>query len=445
MKKRQLIKLQDAIVGTIAFFCFLLLLSTNTFADSSVVDEVTITVPVSCSLTANVGTAHTATVEVGTYTDDIGETTFKVLCNDSNGFAVYAIGFSDDTYGNTAMKPSSVADTNAITTGTATSGGTSNWAMKLTAVSGDYAPTLATGFNAYHAVPAEYTKVASLGSSTDATVGSSFKSTYAAYVSQSQAADTYTGKVKYIIVHPSDAATPITPDAVMQNMDSSECTSTPINVIDNRDDHVYVAQRLADGNCWMMENLDLGRTNLTTDLTSSNTNISTTVSASTFNGWKVTTGTQTTSTGEFIPLDGSDSTTGTNYGTLYNFYAASAGTVSGSVNSGDATYDICPAGWRMPTGGSTGEFSALYGNAAYNTIAKIRAPISENGAAFALAGRFYDAGPTSQASFGYYWSSTRNNDATMKTIRFTTSYFFANDSVGRTSGFAIRCILTEPN
>lgn len=293
----------DMVVGIATLSSlFLLLNATGVYADSSVVDEVTITVPVSCSLSATVGTVHTATVEVGTYTDDIGETTFKVLCNDSNGFAVYAIGFSDDTYGNTAMKPSSVADTNAIATGTAVSGSTSNWAMKLTAVSGDYSPTLATGFNAYHAVPAEYTKVASLGSSTDATVGSSFKSTYAAFVSQAQPADTYTGKVKYTVVHPANGAAPVDFDMAfananktklnghyrMQDMTSAICSSVNLvddasqtTLIDSRDNKTYTVSKLRDGNCWMTQNLDLDLdsettyTNLDTDLGWNGTSYST--------------------------------------------------------------------------------------------------------------------------------------------------------------------------
>ena len=195
--------------------------ASNAFAAENATDDVTITVPVACSMTSTVGSAHTATVDLGTYEDDIGETTFNVLCNDSNGFAVYAVGFSDDTLGNTVMKPSTLSAANAIATGTATSGNTSNWAMKLTAVSGTYAPTLATGFNAYHTVPDEYTKVASLASNTDATVGSSFKSTYAVYISQAQPADSYTGKVKYTVIHPASVTSEALSNAVTLNFDGN--------------------------------------------------------------------------------------------------------------------------------------------------------------------------------------------------------------------------------
>ena len=210
MKKKNLIKLQDITFGTIAVSSLFLLIGTSgANAATSAVDEVTITVPASCSLTNTIGSPHTATIETGVYQDDIGETTFKVFCNDNEGFAVYAVGYTNDEYGNTTMKPSTLAVSNAIATGTATSGNTSNWAMKLTAVSGDYAPTLETGFNDYHIIPDTYTKVASYASNTDGSTGSSFKSTYGAFVSQTQPADSYTGKIKYTVVHPANADTPV--------------------------------------------------------------------------------------------------------------------------------------------------------------------------------------------------------------------------------------------
>ncbi|MBQ3321094.1 hypothetical protein IJG71_03125, partial [Candidatus Saccharibacteria bacterium] len=70
-------------------------------ADDSVVDNISITVPSSCTLTNTIDTAHTASIMPGNYKDDIGTTTLKSVCNDQNGYAIYAIGFSDDTYGNT--------------------------------------------------------------------------------------------------------------------------------------------------------------------------------------------------------------------------------------------------------------------------------------------------------------------------------------------------------
>ncbi len=228
----------------------------------------------------------------------------------------------------------------------------------------------------------------------------------------------------------------------IQNLTSSNCTSTPSNAKDTRDGHVYTIQRLADGNCWMMENLDLGRTTLTTDLTSSNTNISTTIPAATFNSWKKTSGSQTNSDGEFFNVDGIDSTSETAYGTLYNYYAATAGTISGNSNTNNSTYDICPSGWRLPTGGSyNGEFQNLY--AEYNSLALMRAPVSQNGAAFALAGSFRTT-PGNQGNWGSYWSSTTQTETSRYYLFINGTDVYPDRYNYRYDGYAIRCILNEP-
>lgn len=227
----------------------------------------------------------------------------------------------------------------------------------------------------------------------------------------------------------------------IQDLNPTLCTTTPMTVVDKRDGQEYTVQRLQDGNCWMMTNLNLGATTLTTDLTSANTNLSTTVTASTFNGWKKSTGSATYTAGEYIPVSGTDSTSQTPYGTLYNYCAASAGTICTSSNSLDASYDICPKGWRLPTGGSSGEFQTLYNNSSYNTYAKMRAPISSGGAAFALAGLFSNAAPVNQSSSGNYWSSTRNNNTNMYLLYLNTSSVTPADDYNRNSGYSIRCVM----
>ena len=190
------------------------LISTNVSADD-VVDNVNITVPISCSLEGTGMTSHNANIVNGTYQADIGSTTLKVFCNDEEGFAIYTIGFTDDEYGKTVLTNSTLGSTYDIATGTATSGSTSNWAMKLaTNTSATYALTLDNGFGSYSSVPATYTKVAHRDNGTDtgtSATGSELTSTYAAYMNQTQPAGTYTGKVKYTLVHPSDAEAPLYP------------------------------------------------------------------------------------------------------------------------------------------------------------------------------------------------------------------------------------------
>ena len=232
-----------------------------------------------------------------------------------------------------------------------------------------------------------------------------------------------------------------TTSTAIQNITYSSCTTTAKLVYDNRDNQTYTIQRLADGRCWMMTNLNLGATDLTTDLTSSNTNLSDTVTASTFNGWKKSSGTGTGTSAELISLNGADTTAAAPYGTLYNYCAASAGTICTGSNSSNASYDLCPAGWRLPTGSSGFEFSTLYYNSSYNTPAKMHASIANGGAAFAFAGSFYNSTPTNQGSRGRYWSSTRYSNANMYGLYLNTSSVNPSGNGDRIYGYSIRCIL----
>jgi uncharacterized protein (TIGR02145 family) len=220
-------------------------------------------------------------------------------------------------------------------------------------------------------------------------------------------------------------------------LDSME-DSTVYNLIDNRDNKSYAIAKLKDDNIWMAENLDLGRTELTADLTSENTNLSKTVTAATFNSWKKTTGTQTYDAGIFISVDGTDEMSQTPYATLYNFFAASAGTVSGESNNEDATNDICPAGWRMPIGGGTGEFYALYNQ--YNFENLMRKPITEGGAAYALSGTFGYNAPA-PGGVGGNWSSTHVIDTSLYVIHVRTDGVSPNTGYRRHNGLSVRCLV----
>ena len=420
----------------------------NVYASSSVVDEFSVTVPESCSLTNTIGTAHSATIENGVYTDDVGETTINAFCNDAEGFAVYAVGFTNDEFGNNTMKPSTLDSANAIASGLATSGTTSNWAMKLTSLSDNY--TLTNDFGSYHIVPDEYIKVATYPSNTTTTAGVNIKSTYAAYISQQQPADSYTGKVKYTIVHPSNADTPlrITIDDLTYLQDFNTLSveekeiiplsmkdSHTYNLIDARDNKTYQIAKMKDGNIWLTENLDLGRTELTTDLTSENTNLETTIPASTFNGWYSTERFSSETNGQFAYLDGTDEYSNTALGTLYNYCTATAGTVcvSGS-NDTDAEYDICPAGWRMP---SIIQYRNLYKQ--YNSYELMRSPIISGGAAFARAERDMSTG-----SDGWYWSSSAWGGSMVMLMDISSSSISTGYNAGRQHGSSMRCIAKNP-
>lgn len=223
MKSVFKLKTDNVIIGLLVFVTLIsggILASVKVKADdTTVIDEVTVMIPVACSMNSDDATTdpHTEELMPGEYKSEIGTTNVQVFCNDFAGFAVYAIGASSNTDGNTDLVGQTSSQT--IPTGTNTTGSVSNWAMKLIKVtnpaSGDpivYNPenlSITNGYDDYSLVPSIYTKVANFEaasgsgpSTTDRTLGSKLQTTYAASASASQAADTYVGQVKYLLVHP---------------------------------------------------------------------------------------------------------------------------------------------------------------------------------------------------------------------------------------------------
>lgn len=284
-------------------------------------DSLTLTLSTSCTLSSSVEEAHNASLNGGQYEEGIGITKVNAYCNDNNGYSVYAIGNSGDTDGNTDLI-SNINDNYNIHTGiydssSITASSSSTWSMKLTAGVGSgintTPPTINNNYSNYNVVPNIYTLVASRASKTDMTIdtsvtGSYFTTTYDIYASSLQPAGTYTGKVKYLMVHPQNNLTTV-PDIntaftisgkmkayedsngsyyAMQDMNSDICSlvgtngeSTSAQLVDIRDNNIYWVTKLKDGHCWMTQNLDLDIGGVDTEnLTSENTDISTTASGS---------------------------------------------------------------------------------------------------------------------------------------------------------------------
>jgi len=263
--------------------------------------------------------SHNSEIVNGTYQADIGTTTLHAFCNDNEGFAIYAAGYTGDEVGgqNSNKLVGTSASSNAtIESGTATTAGNpdiSNWAMKLTmtqdsgdttgtnAFTIDSAPNVALPsqaesgaaqalFSNYHVVPNEYVKVAHKNSGTDMTAttgGVKLTTTYAAYISKTQPADTYSGQVIYTLVHPATHAAPVVlnPNAddisevtylqdfsVVSNENrnaiiASMVPETQYTIQDSRDGKYYTIAKYQAGtdsvtsqpiyDVWMTKNLDL--------------------------------------------------------------------------------------------------------------------------------------------------------------------------------------------
>ena len=251
----------------------------------------------SCSMTATIepGAQHAATMINGQYLADIGLTTIQTFCNDPSGYVIYAIGYTDGDAGiaagtNTVLHSDTLGSTYDIVTGLATSGDASNWAMKISSVDGTYKPTILNGYNNYNLVPQNYTKIADFNSNTDATIGSSLTTTYAAYIKPTQPAGTYEGQVKYVLLHPSDHAAPAG-NYKMQDVEDWGGTiaiGQEVTAYDDRDNKAYTVRRMCmsgtgstwqekEANCtmansmlWMTQNLDLDSN---TELTSEDTDL----------------------------------------------------------------------------------------------------------------------------------------------------------------------------
>ena len=260
--------------------------------------------------------------------------------------------------------------------------------------------------------------------------------------------------------------------------DPDLCTDTATTVYDKRDGEAYTIQRLADGRCWLLDNLRLDPTNPATkaNITAENTNASAETlryfknGGGTTNDPYATGGVSASWSSSFSEprIDTTNKDTASNYslsqgenwkmGVYYNYCAASAGSYcygdagrSEGTPVGDATEDICPAGWRMPTGGENGEYQALVTaiTGASGTV------IGENTLAFMNAFRFSAAGYIRDTQIksvndnGNIWSSTKRNNTHMFTL---LAYYTGPNDLGvypqnvdemsvRLTGFSVRCVM----
>jgi len=157
--------------------------------------------------------------------------------------------------------------------------------------------------------------------------------------------------------------------ATLQSFTTAQCNTLPtytgsneeavIELTDTRgDNQIYQVAKLADGNCWMLDNLKLGSTSGSTLLTPEDTNIASNFTLPQVSNVGLA---DYDNPGAYGPVPGDTGEGVTNYGYLYNWSAATAGEsrTSHDETAGNAPYSICPANWRLPTGGPGGEFSAL--------------------------------------------------------------------------------------
>jgi len=389
----------------------------------------------SCSISRLSGSdSHSLEIAGGT-TSEITGFTLQISCNDADGWRLMAAGWNGYiTDSNLVHKNDS---SYKIATGTSTGeSNPSSWAMKLSDATN---ATVETGFDNYHEVPGNVSRVAY---SDTASYQATITTNYQVYVSMAQTAGEYKGGVRYILEHPAVKAD-LTSISTMQEMTSQVCSSSTVGqakqLKDNRDNEYYLVAKLDDGECWMLDNLRLGGSS-PMNLTSSNTNIASDYTLPASGTW--TGSSQNSYTASYIDATSKDAIATTTYGSgsgkignYYNYCAASAGAICTDSNSSNAGSDICPKGWRLPTGGSTGEYQAL--SAVYsNNSSYFRSSLS-----IALSGYFSSGVANSQGSSGSFWTSTVYSHASyMYSLTAETTGIDTVGYASRNSGRSIRCI-----
>lgn len=516
-----------------------------------------------CTMTFTGGGEYSVTLMGGT-SAEIPGSMLRASCNDPDGYAIYAIGYSNNEHGNTKMISS---DGNFFNTGLQDNA--SNWSMKLTATGTDNVATIDNNYNNYQVVADNFVKVAhynglALGDPNTGGGGSTLQSGYRAYVSTTQNAGSYVGKVKYVLVHPPTETPlqPVTTDAnyISYNPNASGVVDTmadqniPTNatqttlrasnfqrsgygfagwndeydmsgtnygpnetitftvgqystangglslyanwvksagimqdwagcsslssgsvtaLTDSRDGNTYAVAKLADDNCWMIENLRLDNAPELSTLNTNNpslplTNIYSVTQPITSNHLSSTTNpfesdwcasyrsscidksmlatNNTIFASTAVNGMADDNIDVYSYGNYYNWYSATTGNGTYNKSSGDTDGDICPAGWHLPTNGRNGpaEFNALdiaMGGIGYNqntTEASRRWRKWPNN--FVFSGYVNGGSVSDRGLFGYYWSSSTNSRDGAYSASF--SYNYADPTYGndKYDGLTVRCI-----
>ncbi len=250
----------------------------------------------------------------------------------------------------------------------------------------------------------------------------------------------------------------------------SACANTPYlsgqtyskgyTLTDVRDGNKYTVRKFGDGRCWMTENLRLAYINYYLDGTSAGFLDGRVLSATTsdFTGSDITLPNSTkadfannnTSKYSYRSYLSTSSEASAGVSGYYNWYTATAGAGNSSVtaNNQSVNTSICPKGWKLPSGGSNSSTSEFSKFASAESIADSAAGSTKIQAApynFKYTGYVEAGSLQSGVNNGQWWSSVTSDDyhAYYLFIQSINVLPGTNYSLGRHSGFAVRCIARD--
>ena len=230
----------------------------------------------------------------------------------------------------------------------------------------------------------------------------------------------------------------------IQTVTPSNCPTTRTMVVDARDDHTYWIQKLADDNCWMLTNLAYagGGTNTYGDVKTLQEWAGNSYTAPYYSIDSTNSNPTTYPTEPSTSTDGGS--TGKQYGYYYNWCAAMGAQTgtdacdSTQNNDYDTDISICPAGWRLPTGGSSGELKAL--NDAINSGSTSSPSGLLTTWLAQYGGNRGSSSFSSQGTYGLYWSASQGSSSYAYYLYFSSSYVYPALNNSKGSGQSVRCV-----
>ena len=278
-----------------------------------------------------------------------------------------------------------------------------------------------------------------------------------------------------------EAETTPTKDAV----NTTAVHSTNTNLVpearlkDTRDNKYYTVRKLADGNCWMTDNLAYAKAGTlkpedsdvqdeSFSLTNSDihtkegekwdlkddkkfifgrpdpvyTSTAKTITSFPFKGWLKT----RLSNGDISLKATYRAETNLPYGNLYTWHTTTAGTGTYNMNTDgtNATSSICPRGWRLPQNDGNNSYQNLlftsYGlKNDSNSSTKMRSsPLDFSFAGYYdfVVGRVYKT----DSRGGYYWSSTAYSSNLAYNLNFNSSYVYPRSWNYKANSLSVRCV-----
>lgn len=248
----------------------------------------------------------------------------------------------------------------------------------------------------------------------------------------------------------------------MQTFDAQDCTnlSSVIALKDIRNNDTYAVAKLADGHCWMLENLRLDPAATTLDSDNTNNPTSGFASAASssetedtlcngdntgcvdtihFNSNTLNRGYTPSYKGNIVK------SSWYSYGIMYNWFTASAGNGTFSMETGNVAGDICPKGWRLATGGSGGEYAALDNALGKPSANKVDTNFRKYPNNFIYSGDYNYNKPGGRNTYGRWWSATPNGQKNAFRLGIVSSGATPTGSWNKWDAFAIRCIVKEAN